>query len=56
MSESITAALAAHGLKLDSKVNVESRTGEHLVWYGLFTRDVPGGSSPDGLAVEVVTR
>jgi FkbM family methyltransferase len=56
MSEAITTALAAHGLQLDSKVNVQSRAGEYLVWYGLFTRDVRGGPSPDGLAVEVVSR
>jgi FkbM family methyltransferase len=56
MSEAITTALSTHGLRLDSKVNVQSRTGEYLVWYGLFTRDVAGGPSPDGLAAEVVSR
>jgi len=55
MSEAITTALAARGLRLDTKVNVESKTGEYLVWYGLFTRDVPGSSS-HGVAEEVVSR
>jgi len=55
MSDAVTAALVAHGLRLDTKVNVESKTGEHLVWYGLFTRDA-SGTSAHGVAEEVVSR
>jgi FkbM family methyltransferase len=55
MSDAITAALSARGLRLDTKVNVESKTGEYLVWYGLFTRDVPG-TSTRGVAEELVSR
>jgi len=55
MSEAVTAALAARGLRLDTKVNVESKSGEYLVWYGLFTRDA-SGTSTHGVAEEVVSR
>ena len=55
MSDAIIAALAARGLRLDTKVNVESKTGEYLVWYGLFTRDT-SGTSTHGVAEEVVSR
>ena len=40
LSEAGDAACSArHGLRLESKIDVKNKAGEHLVWYGLFTRE-----------------
>jgi FkbM family methyltransferase len=40
LSGDITDALARHGLHLHAKVDVQTRSGEYRVWYGLFSREV----------------
>jgi FkbM family methyltransferase len=56
MSEAVSDVLAGHGLRLHAKVNVQSSSGEYLVWYGLFTRDGAAGGRTAEAAVGVVTR
>jgi len=55
-SDDITQVLGRHGLRLDSKVNVQNKAGEYLVWYGLFTRDAQKGEARGETPVEVVSR
>ena len=55
-SNDITAVLVRHGLRLEAKVNVQNRAGEHRVWYGLFTRDTQKGETVGATPVEVVSR
>jgi hypothetical protein len=38
LSGEVTAALERHGLRLDSKVALKTKTGEYNVWYGVFVR------------------
>ena len=42
LSDAVTGALERHGLTLAAKVPVTNKSGQNLVWYGLFTRNVPG--------------
>ncbi len=55
LSDEITAILAGHGLRLDSKVNVKNKAGAYLVWYGLFTRDAVADADRD-VRVQFVDR
>ncbi|MBI4263994.1 MAG: FkbM family methyltransferase, partial [Acidobacteria bacterium] len=55
MSDAITEVLCSHGLRLHSKVDVQNKAGDYLVWYGLFTRNGGGAASGDP-PVEVVSR
>ncbi len=43
LSTAVSEVLERHGLRLDSKITVRSKSGEHVVWYGLFVR---GGQAP----------
>ena len=43
LSTAVGDVLEGHGLRLESKVSVRSKSGEHVVWYGLFVR---GGEGP----------
>ncbi len=43
LSSAVSEVLERHGLRLDSKITVRSKSGEHVVWYGLFVR---GGQAP----------
>jgi FkbM family methyltransferase len=44
-SAAVTRMLADHGLHVDSKITLKRKTGEdHVVWYGLFTRDGRGAA------------
>lgn len=56
MSDEITQALARYGLRLEAKVNVQTRAGEHLVWYGLFTRGAHKDEVSGETTVEAVSR
>jgi FkbM family methyltransferase len=44
LSAEVSEVLEGHGLRLESKVSVASKSGEHVVWYGLFVRG--GGAGP----------
>jgi FkbM family methyltransferase len=43
ISDEITEALDARGLRLEAREHVRNRAGECLVWYGLFTREAQPG-------------
>ena len=38
LSAAVTAGLERHGLRLQSKISVKNKAGEHAVWYGVFSR------------------
>jgi FkbM family methyltransferase len=42
LSTAVSSFLEDKGLKLFSRVNVQAKSGEYLVWYGLFARSTEG--------------
>jgi FkbM family methyltransferase len=55
LSEPITSILAAHGLALNTRINIQNKAGEYRVWYGLFTRTA-GANAPHEIHVQHVSR
>jgi len=45
LSGPVTRVLEGHGLRLESKVALTTKTGEQAVWYGLFVRDAAGDAA-----------
>jgi FkbM family methyltransferase len=54
-SEAITSVLAAHGLALNTRINIQNKCGEYRVWYGLFTRNADA-DAPRDVHVQHVSR
>jgi FkbM family methyltransferase len=55
LSEPITSVLAAHGLSLNTRINIQNKAGDYRVWYGLFTR-TGGANAPHEVHVQHVSR
>jgi FkbM family methyltransferase len=56
LSGPVSEVLERHGLRLESKVSVKSKSGEYAVWYGLFVRDGAGAAAGNGHQPSEVTR
>ena len=56
LSNEITDLLAKHGLTLDTKVHVTNKAGDHLIWYGLFTRAPRTAAASPEPQVQYVSR
>ena len=55
-STRVTNILTGCGLALDTKIDVENKAGERLVWYGLFTRVPQPSVAPHDVQMHVVSR